>query len=119
MGCPFLFQVMFISSEGGLFTNPMCPVAFNFEYGTVYSSLPFRIWAVINILIGFILLVAWVYWVYWRMHSTPLPRVIERDWLTLFLVGLLLYQNPVYCFGQWLDHVSSEFRMVWFSCVYR
>lgn len=55
---------MFTESEGGLFSNPMCNVVFNLEYGTVYSSLPFRIWSVIGILIGSTLLVAWVYWVY-------------------------------------------------------
>jgi len=104
----FLPQVMFKSSEGGLFTKPVCPVIFTLEYGTVYSSLPFRIWAVINILISFGLFVAWVYWVYWKIHVTPLMRVVERDWLTLFLVGLLLYSNPVYCFAQWFSHVSKE-----------
>jgi hypothetical protein len=45
------------------------------------------------------------------MVSLPLQVILERTWLTVFIIGLFLYQNPFYCFGQWAASKLSEAYM--------
>lgn len=101
-------QVKFRASEEGIFAAPICPVTFTLEYGTVDHPYFIHMLAAVLISFCFFITALWMHSVYWRSqgsssnNSNPCgDHVRERDWLTIFLIGLLLYQNPFYCFSQW------------------
>lgn len=104
----FLGQVKFRQSKDGIFARPMCPVVFTVDYGTVDHPYFYHVLAAVLISLCFVITLLWIYSVYWRAPKTSEGHVVERDWLTLFLVGFLLYQNPFYCFSQWSGGTVRE-----------
>lgn len=61
-----------------------------------------------TLLIGTVLLLGyWSYLIYFQLDKDRRKTAfIERNWITIFLVGLLCYQNPIYCFAQYTSNTN-------------
>lgn len=90
-----------------------CPLAFTFAYQHAYPLKAFRVIETFMLLVTVTAIVAWCVWLYApRKGGKSAPILMERHWLTLLLLALLLYQDPIWCLGQWAPHsvrVSAKF----------
>lgn len=102
--------------------GPSCPLSLRFSYKHVYPILAFRVLETLMMAVNLVALAAWAAWLYYRLPRSNKsssrrrrqgPAILERHWLTLFLVGLLCYQDPVYCFGQWAPGpISTQAKFI-------
>jgi len=118
--------------DGDIRLSPQCFEGFKLSYYSVDYSLATKVMTVIVMVIHLVVMALWFYMVYYHPkpdpHSSgssssdsgnnhhhptpPLPRVVERDWLSILLVGIFCYQNPIYTFGQWAPNIPIPVTFV-------
>jgi len=73
---------------------------YEFHYYSVYNPLLMKIMQCI--LCGFTMIYAIIWFsALFQDERNPFKWLRERKWLSWFLLGLMFFQNPIYCVAQW------------------
>lgn len=104
---PPLNDVRQVSSLTPHFLQESCDLSFYFTYTTQTINAAIAA-AETTLFIGTVLILGyWSYLIYFQLDKDRRKTAfIERNWLTIFLVGLLFYQNPIYCFAQYTSNTN-------------
>jgi len=94
------YQIQILYKNGFGFMRMLMPSFYEFHYYSALNPLSNQIMRCILCIVTVVVAFVWFRTLV-KDENNPQKWLRERKWLSFFLLGLLCYQNPVYCVAQW------------------